>query len=178
MNGQTVYLDGQYMPLAEARVPVLDRGFIFGDGVYEVVPVYGGRPLRWPLHRARLGRSLAAIRIADPFGEAGWDGLVRELVGRHPWPHQFVYIQVTRGVAPRAHPFPADATPTVFAMSSELKPPAGTVLEQVISLVSLTDERWLHCDIKSTSLLGIELARQAAIDAGAQECVMFRDGFL
>lgn len=178
MNGQTVYLDGQYMPLADARVPVLDRGFIFGDGVYEVVPVYGGRPFRWPHHRARLGRSLAAIRITDPLGEAGWDALVRELVGRHPWPDQFVYIQVTRGVAPRAHAFPDGATPTLFAMSSELKPPANALLEQGVALASLPDERWLHCDIKSTSLLGNVLARQAAVDAGAHECVMFRDGFL
>ena len=178
MSEQTVYLDGQYLPLAEARVPVLDRGFIFGDGVYEVVPVYAGRAFRWPQHRARLGRSLAAIRIADPLGAAGWDALVRELVGRHPWPDQFVYIQVTRGVAPRAHPFPADATPTVFAMSSELKAPAAALLEKGVSLASLPDERWLHCDIKSTSLLGNVLARQAAIDAGAHECVMFRDGFL
>ncbi|MFA7505574.1 MAG: D-amino acid aminotransferase [Burkholderiaceae bacterium] len=178
MNEQTVYLDGRYMPLAEARIPVLDRGFIFGDGVYEVVPVYARRPFRWPQHRARLGRSLAAIRIADPLGEAGWDALVAGLVARHPWPEQFVYIQVTRGVAPRAHAFPAESTPTVFAMSSELKPPAAELLGKGISLASLPDERWLHCDIKSTSLLGNVLARQAAIDAGANECVMFRDGFL
>jgi len=178
MNEQTVYLDGQYMPLAEARVPVLDRGFVFGDGIYEVVPVYAGRPFRWRQHRARLGRSLAAIRIADPLGPAGWDALVADLIGRHPWPDQFVYIQVTRGVAPRAHAFPADSKPTVFAMSSELKPPAQALREKGISLASLPDERWLHCDIKSISLLGNVLARQAAVEAGAHECVMFRDGFL
>lgn len=178
MNGQTVYLDGQYMPLAEARVPVLDRGFIFGDGVYEVVPVYQGRLFRWPQHRARLARSLAAIRLADPLGDAGWDALVQGLVARHPWPDQFVYLEVTRGVAPRTHAFPAAATPTVFGMSSELRPVPAAALEHGIALVSLPDERWLHCDIKSTALLGNVLARQAAVDAGAHECVMFRDGFL
>lgn len=178
MSEQTVYLDGQYLPLAEARVPVLDRGFVFGDGIYEVVPVYAGRPFRWRQHRARLGRSLAAIRIADPLGTAGWDALVADLIGRHPWPDQFVYIQVTRGVAPRAHAFPADSKPTIFAMSSELKPPAQALLEKGISLASLPDERWLHCDIKSISLLGNVLARQAAADAGALECLMFRDGYL
>lgn len=178
MSAQTVYLNGEFVPLEQARVPVLDRGFIFGDGVYEVVPAYGGRPFRWPQHHARLVRSLAAIGIANPLDADGWAGLVEALIARHAWADQFVYLQVTRGVAPRDHAFPAGVAPTVFAMASELRLPSDEVRAAGVSLVSLPDERWLHCDIKSISLLGNVLARQAAIDAGASECVMFRDGFL
>lgn len=176
---QTVSLNGEWMPLEEARIPVLDRGFVFGDGVYEVVPVYGGRRFRWAQHLARLKRSLAAVSIRDPHDEAGWTRLVDELVARHPWADQFVYLQVTRGVARRDHAFPpADVTPTVFAMASELVAPPAAQREKGIAAVTMPDERWLHCDIKTTSLLGNVLARQAAVAAGAAECVMFRDGFL
>ncbi len=175
---QTAWLNGEFLPLEEARVPVLDRGFIFGDGVYEVVPVYAGRPFRWPHHLARLGRSLAAVSIANPYDDDAWTALVSQLVARHEWTHQFVYLQVTRGVARRDHAFPQDVAPTVFAMSSELIEPPAALLEQGVAVVSLPDERWLHCDIKTTSLLGNVLARQAAVSAGAAECVMFRDGFL
>ena len=176
---QVAYLNGEYMPIEEARIPVLDRGFIFGDGIYEVVPVYAGRAFRWPQHLARLKRSLAAVGIDDPHSEAGWTGLVSDLVARHPWPDQFVYMQVTRGVARRDHAFPRPTVrPTVFAMSSPLVLPAAEQIEQGVTAVSLPDERWLHCDIKSISLLGNVLAREAAVQAGAVECVMFRDGFL
>lgn len=174
-DDQTVYLNGEFQPLAEARVPVLDRGFIFGDGVYEVVPVYGRVPFRWAQHHARLVRSLGRLRIDDPMDAAGWRGLVDALIARHPWDDQFVYIQVTRGVAKRDHAFPKGVTPTVFAMSSPLPVlPVEQTLKGV-AVITLPDERWLHCDIKSTSLLGNVLARQAAVDAGAAECVMFRD---
>jgi D-alanine transaminase len=173
-----VYLNGTFLPVSEARVPVLDRGFIFGDGVYEVVPCYGRTPFRWPQHRARLERSLAKIRIPDPMSTERWTALVKQLVDRHPWDDQFVYIQVTRGVARRDHAFPADATPTVFAMASELRLPSPEMIENGVKAVTLPDVRWLHCDIKSTSLLGNVLARQAAADAGALECVQFRDGIL
>jgi len=170
-----VYLNGDFLPIEQARVPVLDRGFIFGDGVYDVAPVYGRVPFRWPEHHARLERSLARIRIDNPMDAAGWRGLVEALVARHPWPDQFVYLQVTRGVARRDHAFPQGVTPTVFAMSSPLQPVPAALLERGATAVTLVDERWLHCDIKSTSLLGNVLARQAAVDAGAFECVMFRD---
>jgi D-alanine transaminase len=173
-----VYLNGEYTPLEQAKVPVLDRGFIFGDGIYEVVPVYSGRPFRWAQHLARLERSLAKISITNPLAPADWTRLVEDLIARHPWPDQFVYMQVTRGVARRDHAFPANATPTVFAMTSELPPLPQGLLENGVSTVSLPDERWLHCDIKSTSLLGNVLARQAAVQAGCAEAVMFRDGFL
>ncbi len=173
-----VYLNGSFVPLSEARVPVLDRGFIFGDGIYEVVPVYGRAPFRWQQHRARLERSLAKIRIVDPMTTERWTALVKELVDRHPWQDQFIYIQVTRGVARRDHRFPVDATPTVFAMASELKLPSQQMIDQGVKAITLPDVRWLHCDIKSTSLLGNVLARQAAEDAGALECVQFRNGLL
>ena len=175
---QIVYLNGEFLPIEEARVPVLDRGFIFGDGIYEVVPVYGGRPFRWAQHLARLERSLGKVGIANPLDTSQWTTLVDMLVARHPWPDQFVYMQVTRGVAKRDHAFPKGIAPTVFAMSSEFVPVAPALLAAGVSAISLPDERWLHCDIKSTSLLGNVLARQQAVEAGAAECVMFRDGFL
>jgi D-alanine transaminase len=173
-----VYLNGAFMPIEEARVPVLDRGFVFGDGIYEVVPVYGRVPFRWAQHHARLVRSLGRIRIENPFDADGWRALVDALIARHAWNDQFVYIQVTRGVARRDHAFPKGIAPTVFAMSSPLPTIPAEVIERGVATVSLVDERWLHCDIKSTSLLGNVLARQAAVDAGATECVMFRDGFM
>ena len=175
---QTVYLNGEFMPIEEARVPVLDRGFIFGDGIYEVVPAYEGRPFRWPQHMRRLERSLAKVGIVNPLDRDGWTHLVAELIGRHPWPNQFVYMQITRGVAKRDHAFPKGITPTVFAMASELLAPPAELRERGLATITLPDERWLHCDIKSTSLLGNVMARQAAVDAGAQECIMFRDGYL
>jgi D-alanine transaminase len=175
---QTVYLNGAFTPLEEARVPVLDRGFIFGDGIYEVVPVYARRPFRWAQHLERLKRSLAAVGITNPHDDAGWTALVAELVARHEWADQFVYLQVTRGVARRDHAFPQGVAPTVFAMTSQLVPPPAEQVAQGVAAITLPDERWLHCDIKSTSLLGNVLARQAAVQAGAAECVMFRDGFL
>lgn len=171
---QTVYLNGDFVPLSQARVPVLDRGFIFGDGVYEVVPVYGRVPFRWTQHHARLQRSLSKLRIDDPMDAAGWAALVDGLVARHPWDDQFVYLQVTRGVAKRDHAFPKGVRPTVFAMSSPLAPIPAEQVERGLDAVTLPDERWLHCDIKSTSLLGNVLAKQAAVEAGAAECVMFR----
>ena len=175
---QTVYLNGEFMPIEQARVPVLDRGFIFGDGIYEVVPAYAGRLFRWPHHLARLERSLAKIGIANPLDVAGWSAVVDELIRRHPWRDQFVYLQVTRGVARRDHAFPRGVAPTVFAMASELVPVPDEQRAQGVRAITLPDERWLHCDIKSTSLLGNVLARQAAVEAGAAECVMFRDGYL
>lgn len=175
---QTAYLNGDFVALEEARVPVLDRGFIFGDGIYEVVPVYARHPFRWPQHLARLKRSLAAIGIDNPRDDAGWTQLVADLVARHEWPDQFVYLQVTRGVARRDHAFPKGVQPTVFAMSSQLVLPTAAQIGQGVAAITLPDERWLHCDIKSISLLGNVLARQAAVQSGAAECVMLRDGFL
>ena len=178
MSEQVVYLNGAFVPLSEARIPVLDRGFIFGDGIYEVVPVYDGRPFRLTQHLKRLERNLAAIGIDNPFDEAGWRALITDLVGRHSWSNQFVYMQITRGVARRDHAFPKGIQPTVFAMTSEFVAPAAALREQGLAVITSDDERWLHCDIKSVSLLGNVLAKQAAVDAGAAECIMFRDGIL
>ena len=178
MTEPTVYLNGKFVPLSEAHVPVLDRGFIFGDGIYEVVPAYNRKPFRWTQHLERLRRSLDKIQIANPMDDAGWTGLVDELISKHPWENQFVYMQITRGVARRDHAFPADSTPTVFAMSSEFSKPTNDVLQNGVATITLKDERWLNCDIKSVSLLGNVLARQAAVNEDAMECIMFRDGFM
>jgi D-alanine transaminase len=175
---QTVYLNGGWMPIEDAHVPVLDRGFIFGDAIYEVVPIYAGKPFRWAQHLQRLSRSLAKIGIANPHSVEEWTALVQKLQSLHPWTDQFIYIQVTRGVAKRDHAFPKGVTPTVFAMASEFVPVPMDKRAHGVSAVSLLDERWFKCDIKSTSLLGNVLAKQAAVEAGAYECVMFRNGFL
>lgn len=175
---QVAYLNGEFIPLDQAKVSVLDRGFIFGDGIYEVVPVYSGKPFRWDNHQARLNRSLKRISIDNPMTNDGWAKLVQSLIKRHPWKDQFIYMQITRGVAKREHLFPKEATPTVFAMCSQLVPLPAETFTKGIRTVTMPDERWLNCDIKSTSLLGNVLARQSAADADATECLMFRDGLL
>ena len=174
----TVYLNGQFLPIEEAKVSVLDRGFIYGDGVYEVVPVYARRPYRMPQHLARLQRSLDGIRLANPHTAAEWAAIVRDLVARMTFADQAVYFQVTRGVAKRDHAFPAGVKPTVYMMSNPLVLPSAEQIEHGVAVVTGIDERWLHCDLKTTSLLGNVLARQNAVDAGAVESVLFRDGFL
>jgi D-alanine transaminase len=176
------YLNGEYGPLRDAKVSVLDRGFIFGDGVYEVVPVYGRRLFRFDEHAARLGRSLAKLRIANPHGTEEWLERCRKLVGaladQTGAGDQLVYIQVTRGVAVRDHVMPADIAPTVFMMASVLKPATPEQRHQGVACVTARDFRWERADIKSISLLGNVLARQMSADHGATETVMFRDGFL
>lgn len=179
----TCYLDGQWQPLACAKVYVLDRGFIFGDGVYEVIPVDTIEPgLRAPFrareHFARLARSLAAVRIDDPLAMDGWLGLLAALIERHPWPRQTVYLQVTRGAARRDHAFPEGVAPTVFAFASPWPPIAADNLERGVACVTHADERWLRCDVKSISLLGNVLMKQHAVDHGAFETILFRDGLL
>ncbi|HUF82330.1 MAG TPA: D-amino acid aminotransferase [Burkholderiales bacterium] len=172
------YLNGEFLPLDQARVSVLDRGFIFGDGVYEVIPVYTRRPFRLPEHLARLARSLEAIRLANPMADAEWSQLIHELIARHAGEDQSIYLQVTRGVAKRDHAFPRAAVPTVFMMSNPLVTPSREQVEQGATAVTAADFRWLRCDIKVTSLLANCLMRQHAADAGADEVVMFRDGRL
>ena len=182
MNDNLCHLNGETLPLSQARVGVLDRGFIFGDGVYEVVPVYGRRLFRFDAHMARLARSLDKTRIPNPHPPAGWLGLVRPLVTalaeRTGAEDQLVYIQVTRGVAPRDHVMPAGLQPTVFIMVNPMKPPSAEQRHHGVACVTARDFRWERGDIKSTSLLGNVLARQVSADAGATETIMFRDGFL
>ena len=172
------YLNGAYGPLADAKVSVLDRGFIFGDGVYEVAPVYGRRMFRFDEHMARLSRNLAKLRIANPHGHAEWLELCRTLIAAQASDDQLVYIQVTRGVALRDHVMPADITPTVFMMVNAMKPPTPEQRHHGVACVTARDFRWERGDIKSISLLGNVLARQISADHGALETVMFRDGFL
>jgi D-alanine transaminase len=175
---ETVYLNGEFMPLDQARVPVLDRGFIFGDGVYEVIPVYSRRPFRLPQHLQRLGRSLEAIRLANPLADGEWTRLIGDIIARNAGDDQSVYLQVTRGVAKRDHAFPKDAKPTVFVMSGPLVTPPRELVENGVPCITGTDYRWLKCDVKSVSLLGNCLLRQSAADAGAAEIVLFRNGNL
>jgi D-alanine transaminase len=174
----TVYLNGQFLPLEDAKVSVLDRGFIYGDGVYELVPVYGRRPYRLPQHLARLQRSLDGIRLANPHTDAEWEAIIAGLIGRMTFADQGVYLQVTRGAAKRDHAFPTGVAPTVFMMSNPLVLPSREQVERGVAVVTAVDERWLHCDLKTISLLGNVLARQLAVDAGATETVLFRNGYL
>jgi len=174
----TVYLNGKFLPLEDAKVSVLDRGFIYGDGVYEVVPVYHRQPFRLAQHLARLQRSLDGIRLVNPHTEAEWSAIIAELIARQPFDQQGVYFQVTRGVAKRDHAFPVGVQPTVFMMSNPLATPPAELIERGVAAITAPDERWLRCDLKTISLLGNVLARQFAADHGAVEAVMFRDGYL
>ncbi|HTL25648.1 MAG TPA: D-amino acid aminotransferase [Burkholderiales bacterium] len=173
-----VFLNGKFLPIEEARVPVLDRGFIFGDGVYELVPVYSRVPFRIEEHLARLERSLAETRIRNPYSRAEWRDIIAQLVAKQPFEDQGVYFQVTRGVAKRDHAFPKDATPTVFVMANPLVNPPREAVERGAEAVSAVDNRWHRCDIKSISLLGNILLRQLSADEGAAETILFRDGHL
>jgi len=171
-------LNGQLLPLNQAKVSVLDRGFIFGDGAYEVVPVYGGRLFRFDEHMARLARSLDKLRIANPYGRDEWLRHARALVAALPAPDQAIYLQVTRGVAMRDHVMPEGITPTVFMMTNPMKPPSAEQRHQGVACITARDFRWERGDIKSVSLLGNVLARQMSADRGALETIMFRDGWL
>ena len=172
------HLNGRVLPLCDAKVSVLDRGFIFGDGVYEVVPVYGRKLFRFESHMQRLERGLAKVRIGNPHERAGWLALVRGLVAAQPADNQLVYLQITRGVALRDHVMPEGVSPTVFGMTSAMKAPSAEQRHQGVACVTARDFRWERGDIKSTSLLGNVLARQLSADQGAAETVMFRDGWL
>ena len=172
------HLNGQTLALRDAKVSVLDRGFIFGDGVYEVLPVYGRRLFRFDEHMARLQRSLGKLRIANPHSREAWLALARELMAAQPAADQLVYLQVTRGVALRDHVMPEGIAPTVFAMTSPMQPPSAETRHQGVACITARDFRWERGDIKSISLLGNVLARQMSADHGAAETVMFRDGWL
>jgi D-alanine transaminase len=173
-----VFLNGEFLPITEAKVSVLDRGFVFGDGVYEVVPVYSKVPFRLEEHLARLERSLAAVGIRNPYTREQWRGFIAGVVERQSFEDQAVYFQVTRGVAKRDHAFPKNAEPTVFMMSNPLVPPPAALVEKGASAISARDNRWLRCDIKSISLIGNVLLRQLSAEAEAVETILFRDGNL
>ena len=180
------YLNGAFTLLPDAKISVMDRGFIFGDGVYEVVPVYGGQPFRFAHHMARLARNLLEMRLPNPLSDTQWQALVSELILRYADfsgtaaanTDQLVYIQITRGVALRDHAMPEHITPTVFAMSNRMTQPSSGQRALGVACVTNEDFRWQKAHIKSTSLLGSVFARQISVDAGVVETVMFRDGYL
>ena len=172
------HLNGQTLPLRDAKVSVLDRGFIFGDGIYEVIPVYGRRLFCFDEHMARMQRSLGKLRIPNPHTRESWLRLVRELVAAQPAEDQLVYIEITRGVALRDHVMPEGLTPTVFVMTSAMKPPTVQTRHHGVACITARDFRWERGDIKSISLLGNVLARQMSADHGAAETLLFRDGWL
>ncbi len=173
------WLDGALQPLAAARISPLDRGFLFADGVYEVIPVHRGRPFRLREHLERLARSLAAIRLADPNNLAGWAAIVEQVTRAAGDREMLVYLQVTRGAEHgRNHLFPAGVAPTVFAFASPYPQPSTRTLEAGLAAVTLEDTRWARCDIKSVALLANVLLRQEAADRGADEALLVRDGLL
>ena len=178
MNATICYLNGEFLPLDQAKISVLDRGFIFGDAIYEVIPVYRRKPLRLAAHIARLQRSLDEIRITSPHSDGEWAGLIGDLVNYSEHDDQAVYLQVSRGVAKREFGLLQGVEPTVFMLSSPFVSPPQQQIDNGVAAVSQADFRWLRCDIKSTSLLGANMLRQFANDAGGAECVLFRDGYL
>ncbi|MBT7914779.1 D-amino acid aminotransferase [Candidatus Bathyarchaeota archaeon] len=172
----TVYLNGQFQPIESATISVLDRGFLFGDGVYEVIPVYGGRPFRLDEHLQRLENSLAEVRIPNPHQRDGWSKILSELIHKNEGGDQSLYLQVTRGVAPRDHHFPELTNPTLFMMSNPLTGTPTSILQHGIAAVTETDSRWSRCNIKSINLLANVLHRQHALDRGAKESILIRQG--
>ena len=192
------YLNGEYTPLKDAKISVMDRGFIFGDGVYEVVPSYGGKLFRFNDHMARLDRSLAELRITNPLSQKEWHEIATNLIAGHARiqglegqsqaenslknasesENQIIYIQISRGVAMRDHAMPPGLTPTVFMMCSPMKLPSAQQRVEGVACVTADDFRWEKAHIKSTSLLGAVFSRQISFDAGALETIMFRGEYL
>jgi len=174
----TAYLNGVFLPLDQAHVSVMDRGFLFGDGVYEVIPVYGGKLFRLGHHLKRLQNSLDAVRIGNPLAEDGWESMLAQLVACNEGRDQTVYLQVTRGVAPRRdHAFPVDSRPTVFAMCTPCPVPREIDTEPGVAAITLADIRWQYCNVKAITLLPNILLRQQAIDAETAEAILLKDGY-
>ena len=172
----TVYLNGEFMPLEQAKIPVLDRGFIFGDGVYEVIPVYSRLPFRLADHLKRLQHSLDGIRLPNPHTVAEWSKLIQEMITRNAGDDQYLYLHITRGVAKRDHAFPNPVVqPTIFMLSNPLTPPPAALLASGVAAISAVDNRWLRCDIKGISLLPNVLLRQMAVDANCAETILIRE---
>ena len=174
----TVYLNGNFMPIDEAKISPLDRGFIFGDGVYEVIPFYAGRGLRMRQHLQRLQRSMDELEIENPYAIEHWESQITTLIDKNGGGNVGVYIQVTRGVAKRDFPPPKGLTQTVFMMVNPLATPKPEIYTKGVSCVSLDDNRWLKCHIKSVALLGAVLLKHEANQGGYDDAVLFRDGYL
>ncbi|MEQ1545585.1 D-amino acid aminotransferase [Methyloglobulus sp.] len=175
MGNETVYLNGQYLPLANAKISVMDRGFLFGDGVYEVIPAYFGKLFRLDDHLERLDNSLKSIRLQNPHSHEQWRNLLTPLLKKDL--DQSVYLQITRGVAPkRDHAFPQHVTPTVFAMVSGINPHSDP--DNGVKALSIEDSRWKLCHTKAITLLANVLLKQAAVDNGCTEAILFKNGYL
>lgn len=170
-----VFLNGKFIAAGEARVSVFDRGFIFGDGIYEVIPVYGGRPFRLPQHLQRLQSNLDSVHITNPHSIEKWSDIITTLINEIDASDQAIYLQITRGVAPRDHAFPEDTKPTVFAYSKALGYPSDAELTNGVSAITTADIRWRRCDIKSIALLGNVILRQQAVEQGAAEAILLHD---
>ncbi len=177
MAVEEVYLNGEYLPAEEASISIFDRGFIFGDGIYEVIPVYGGRLFRLQQHLDRLRYSLGEIRLPSPLSDAELTGVFERLL-KDRNDDALIYLQITRGAAPRNHIFPEKITPTLLAYTQDLVYPDQAFREAGVSAVSYPDQRWQRCDIKSVSLLANVLARQFAHEHNALETILFKDGIL
>lgn len=173
-----VYLNGEFTPAESAKVSVFDRGYVFGDGVYEVIPVYAGKVFLLQAHLQRLKNSLAAVRIENPHEDAQWQALIEELIALNGQGDQAIYLQVTRGAAPRDHVFPQNVQPGVFLMSNPLKSVDASWKQQGIQTITVEDIRWQRCDIKAIALLANCLMKQRAQDAGAQEALLINAGML
>ena len=173
-----IYLNGEFMPLEQARIPVLDRGFIFGDGVYEVIPVYSRHPFRLKEHLRRLQDSLNSIKLANPHDDQTWVRILTRLVELNEPEDQSLYMHITRGPAKRDHAFPKNVNQTVFLMSNALITPPQQQVREGVCAITATDNRWARCDIKAIALLPNVLLRQQAVDAGCVETLLLRDGFL
>lgn len=173
-----VYLNGAFLPLDQARVSVMDRGFLFGDGVYEVIPAYDRQPFRLADHLRRLQQSLDGIRLENPHTQTQWSELIREVIRTAPWDDVGILLQVTRGPGPRDHVFPTQVQPTILLMPLALAAPPQALLEQGVAAITARDNRWLRCDLKVISLLGNVLLRQLSVDADCAETILLRDGWL
>ncbi len=178
LNMNTVFLNGEFTTAEQAKVSVFDRGFLFGDGVYEVIPVYAGHCFRLDQHLRRLQHSLDSIKIVNNLSELKWQNIIEQLVEYNGGGNQSIYLQVTRGVAPRDHIFPKAVTPTTFAMSNSWKTVPDTYKGKGITAITMPDIRWQNCHIKAITLLPNSLLKQQAQDAGAQEALLIKDGYL
>jgi D-alanine transaminase len=177
-NTSLVYLNGEYLPPHAAKISVFDRGFIFGDGIYEYVPVFGRRLFRLPHHLQRLETSLREVHIPNPLSATQWREVFERLIAVNDAADQSLYIHITRGAAPRDHAFPENATPTVFAYAQPLKYSTAEQLAHGVAAITTEDIRWSRCDIKAIALLANALLRQKAIEAGAIESILIRDGHM
>ncbi|RKZ78758.1 MAG: D-amino-acid transaminase [Gammaproteobacteria bacterium] len=175
---QDVFLNGEFLPAEQAKVSVFDRGFLLGDGVYEVIPVYAGKCFQLAGHLIRLQASLDGVRMKNPLSMKEWQTMIEQLVERNADGEQSVYLQVTRGVAPRDHVFPQGVHPTSFAMSNPLQALPKKYKTDGIAAITLPDIRWQNCNIKAITLLPNSLLKQQAQDVGAQEALLIRDGYL